>query len=70
MIGVFNNASSFNQDIGDWNTSSLQAWLACSKVHLPLIKISAIGRLSLENMLHVSNASSFNQNIGDWNNLQ
>ena len=69
MSFMFSNATSFNQDIGDWNVSMV------SNMSNMFSSASAfnqdIGDWNVSMVSNMSNmffiATSFNQNIGDWN---
>ncbi|MCI1267730.1 MAG: BspA family leucine-rich repeat surface protein [Saprospiraceae bacterium] len=66
---MFSNASSFNQDIGNWNTENIviMAWMLNGASSFN----QDIGSWNTSNVVDMSylfqHASSFNQNIGDWN---
>jgi len=43
MYAMFEEAESFNQDISNWNVSSVTKWLACLRMLLVLIRIYLVG---------------------------
>ena len=69
MFGAFGNRHTFNEDLSDWNTSSVtsMAWMFSYNFAFNQ-DISNWDISSLVNMGHMfRGAHAFNQNLGDWN---
>ena len=69
MIGLFDNATLFNQDIGMWNTSNVismqEMFRGASQFNQDLSLWDTKNVGSMKSMF--SQATSFNQNLGTWN---
>ena len=69
MVGMFNEAESFNQAIGNWNTSTVtdMRWMfiRASSFNQPIGSWDVSNLSNMEGMFQ--GAKAFNQNLSDWN---
>ena len=69
MVGMFNEAESFNQAIGNWNTSTVtdMRWMfiSASSFNQPIGSWDVSKVSNMEGMFQ--GAKVFNQNLSDWN---
>jgi surface protein len=68
MVGMFNNATTFNSDISSWDTSNVITmngmFINAEEFNQPLDSWNVSSVLNMNNMF--KNATLFNQDISGW----